>query len=164
VLVTTDPRLADAVAREVDRQLPTLPRQEYLRTSLGSAGLIVEAPDLAGALAFVNAYAPEHLSIMTADDWAVLAEIEHAGSVFLGPFAPESAGDYATGSNHILPTGGLARAYGALGVEAFGTWVQAQRVSRDGLARVRETVGVLARAEGLEAHRRAVEIRFEVAP
>ena len=164
MLVTTDPCLADAVEGEVARQLPTLPRQDHLRTSLASAGLIVEAPDLADALAFVNAYAPEHLSIVTADDEAVLAGIEHAGSVFLGPFAPESAGDYASGSNHILPTGGLARAYGALSVEAFGTWVQVQRVSREGLASLRETVGVLARAEGLEAHRRAVEIRFEAAP
>lgn len=161
VLVTTDPGLAEAVAREVARQLPTLPRQDYLRTSLASAGLLVEAPDLAAALEFVNAYAPEHLSVMVDAEAAVLAGLEHAGSIFLGPFAPESAGDYATGSNHILPTGGLARAYGPLGVETFGTWVQVQRVSRRGLADLRETVGTLALAEGLEAHRRAVEIRFE---
>lgn len=164
VLVTTDPSLADAVDREIDRQLPTLPRQDHLRTSLHSAGLLAEAPDLATALGFVNAYAPEHLSVVVADEATALAGIEHAGSVFLGSMAPESAGDYATGSNHILPTGRLARAHGALGVEAFGTWVQVQRVSREGLAGLRETVGVLARAEGLEAHRQAVEVRFEGVP
>ena len=164
VLVTTSRDLAQAVEREVDRQLPILPRQEHLRASLGSAGLIVEAANRADAVAFVNAYAPEHLSLVADDEPGLLATIDHAGSIFLGAYAPESAGDYATGSNHILPTGGLARAYGALGVEAFGTWVQVQRVSRDGLAGLRETVGVLARAEGLEAHRRAVEIRFEAAP
>ncbi len=164
VLVTTSRDLAQAVAGEVDRQLPTLPRQEHLRASLASAGLIVEATDVGDAVAFVNAYAPEHLSLVAGDEAGLLAAIDHAGSIFLGAYAPESAGDYATGSNHILPTGGLARAYGALGVEAFGTWVQVQRVNRDGLAGLRETVGVLARAEGLEAHRRAVEIRFEAAP
>ncbi len=164
VLVTTSRDLAQAVEGEVGRQLPTLPRQEHLRASLASAGLIVEAADRADAVAFVNAYAPEHLSLVAEDEPGLLAAIDHAGSIFLGAYAPESAGDYATGSNHILPTGGLARAYGALGVEAFGTWVQVQRVSRDGLAGLRETVGVLARAEGLEAHRRAVEIRFEAAP
>jgi histidinol dehydrogenase len=81
--------------------------------------------------------------------------------VFVGPYAPESAGDYATGANHVLPTGRLARSYGALGVEAFGKWVQVQRVSREGLASLRDTVGRVAQAEGLAAHRAAVEVRFE---
>lgn len=163
VLVTTDAGLIEAVEREVARQLPTLPRHAFLRTSLAAAGLLIEAPDLSAAIGFVNAYAPEHLSIVMADDVAVLGRLGHAGSVFLGAMAPESAGDYATGANHVLPTGRLARAFGALSVETFGTWVQVQRVSRDGLAGLRDTVGLLARAEGLEAHRRAVEIRFEAA-
>ena len=109
----------------------------------------------------MNDYAPEHLSIVVADTAAAFARIRHAGSVFLGPFAPESAGDYATGSNHVLPTGRLARAYGALSVEAFGKWLQVQAVDRAGLASIRETVAVVAEAEGLTAHRRAVDIRFE---
>ncbi len=87
--------------------------------------------------------------------------IRHAGSVFLGAYAPESAGDYATGSNHILPTARLARATGALGVESFGKFVQVQEVTRDGLAGIRGSVATVADAEGLTAHRRAVEIRFE---
>jgi histidinol dehydrogenase len=161
VLVTTSAALADEVQREVTRQLPTLPRQAQLGPSLSSAGVIVEAADIADALAFVNEYAPEHLSVVVADDEAALAAIRHAGSVFLGRYAPESAGDYATGSNHVLPTGRLARAYGALSVESFGKWLQVQRVTREGLAAVRDTVAIVAEAEGLSAHRRAVDIRFE---
>ncbi|HEX5466111.1 MAG TPA: histidinol dehydrogenase [Candidatus Limnocylindrales bacterium] len=163
VLVTTAPALVPAVVAEVERQLPSLPRHDLLRVSLGAAGLVVEAADIADALAFVDAYAPEHLSIVVADPAAAFARLRHAGSVFLGPYAPESAGDYATGSNHVLPTGRLARAYGALSVEDFGTWIQVQEVTREGLAAIRPTVAVVAEAEGLSAHRRAVDVRFEEA-
>ena len=161
VLVTPDPALADAVEAEIEHQLRGLPRRDHLRRSLATAGLVVEAADLDDALAFVNAYAPEHLSVVVADPAAAFARIRNAGSVFLGPYAPESAGDYATGSNHVLPTGRLARAYGALSVESFGKWVQVQTVTREGLAGVREAIAAVADAEGLTAHRRAVEIRFE---
>jgi histidinol dehydrogenase len=161
ILVTPSARLAASVELEVARQLPGLPRGEQLRASLGQAGLIVETAGLAEAIAFANDYAPEHLSVVVADDEEAFQAIRHAGSLFLGPYAPESAGDYATGSNHVLPTGRLARAYGALSVETFGRWLQVQRVTREGLASIRETVGVVAEAEGLTAHRRAVDIRFE---
>ncbi len=87
--------------------------------------------------------------------------LRHAGSLFLGGYSPEAAGDYATGSNHVLPTAGLARAYGALSVETFGRWMQVQRLTRDGLASIRDSVAVVADAEGLSAHRRAVDIRFD---
>jgi histidinol dehydrogenase len=126
LLVTTSSVLADAVEVEVERQLEALDRRRFLEASLGAAGLIVEADDLDEAIDFVNDYAPEHLSIVVADPAGAFARIRHAGSVFLGPFAPESAGDYATGSNHVLPTGRLARAYGALSVESFGKWLQVQ--------------------------------------
>ena len=89
-----------------------------------------------------------------------VAAIRNAGSVFVGPWAPESAGDYATGANHVLPTGGLARSCGPLAVESYGKFSQVQRISRDGLAAIRETIGTLAEAEGLLAHRDAVEVRF----
>ena len=89
-----------------------------------------------------------------------VARVRNAGSIFVGPWAPESAGDYATGANHVLPTGGLARSSDPLGVEAFGRWTQIQRVDRAGLAAIRDTVGRLATAEGLTAHRNAVEARF----
>jgi histidinol dehydrogenase len=163
VLVTTSPVLADAVDDEVARQMASLPREAYLRASLASAGLVLEAHGLDDALELVNDYAPEHLSIVVADAARALDGIRHAGSVFVGRYAPESAGDYASGSNHVLPTGRLARSSGALGVESFGKWVQVQEVTRDGLASIRASVAALAEAEGLEAHRRAVEIRFEEA-
>ncbi|MDQ3870584.1 MAG: histidinol dehydrogenase [Chloroflexota bacterium] len=165
VLVTTDAGLADAIEHEIARQLPALPRQPFLRSSLARAGLIVLAAGRGEAIEFVNAYAPEHLSIVVDDPEVALAGIRHAGSIFVGPFAPESAGDYATGANHVLPTGGLARSFGPLSVESFGKWLQVQHLTREGLAQVREVVAAVAEAEGLDAHRHAVEMRFgEPAP
>ena len=160
ILVTTDPAFADLVEAAIGRQLEGAARREILGRSLGSAGLVVLAPDRAAAIDFVNAYAPEHLTVVLADVEEAVGRLRHAGSLFVGPFAPESAGDYASGANHVLPTGGLARSSGALGVEAFGKFVQVQRIDRDGLAAIRDAVGAVARAEGLEAHREAVEIRF----
>ena len=116
------------------------------------------------ALAFADAFAPEHLSIQTADPRAHAAAVPSAGSVFLGHWSPHSAGDYATGANHVLPTGGLARAYGPLSVEDFGSWCQVQTLSREGLAAIRPTVAAIADAEGLSAHRASVDIRFEESP
>ncbi|MFN8518393.1 MAG: histidinol dehydrogenase [Chloroflexota bacterium] len=160
VLVVTDPAVGDAVQDQIDRQVPALARQDEIRTAL-SRGWLVEAHSIEEALAFADEYAPEHLSIAVADPDAALARLRHAGCVFVGGFSPEAAGDYASGSNHTLPTGGLARAYGGLAVEAFGRWMQVNRLSRDGLAAIRDSVGVVADAEGLAAHRRAVDIRFE---
>src|SRR5439155_23968319 len=110
---------------------------------------------------FVNAYAPEHLSVDVEPLEPTVERLRNAGSLFVGPWAPESAGDYATGANHVLPTGGLARSSGGLSVEAFGKFAQVQRIHRDGLASIRATIATLAAAEGLHAHRDAVEIRFE---
>jgi histidinol dehydrogenase len=160
ILVTTSARLADAVEREIDALLPRLERRDILARALASHGRITLAPDLDTAIAFVDAYAPEHLSIDVRDPDAAATRIRHAGSIFVGPWAPESAGDYATGANHVLPTGGLARSSDPLSVEAFGRYTQIQRVDERGLAAIRETVGRLAGAEGLTAHRNAVEARF----
>lgn len=164
ILVTTSRALADRVESEIDALLPLLERREILARSLADHGAIVLAPDLDRALAVVNAYAPEHLSIDVADLERAVAAVRHAGSVFVGPWAPESAGDYATGANHILPTGGLARACGPLGVEGFGHYVQIQRITPGGLAQIRRSVATLADAEGLGAHRHAIEARFRDAP
>ncbi|MFV2064300.1 MAG: histidinol dehydrogenase [Chloroflexota bacterium] len=161
LLVTTSPTLADEVEIEVARQLPSLPRRETLAASLGAAGTIVLADSVEDALAFADEYAPEHLSVVVADLDAALSRLSHAGSLFLGPWAAESAGDYAAGSNHVLPTAGAGRAYGALSVESFGRWMQVNRLTRDGLAAIAPAVAAVAEAEGLTAHRRAVEIRFE---
>ncbi len=164
ILVTTDARFADAVEAEVARQLGGAPRRSILERALADHGAIVVATDLDAAVRFVNAYGPEHLSVDVEPLEPTVARLRNAGSLFVGPWAPESAGDYATGANHVLPTGGLARACGPLSVEAFGKFVQVQRVSRDGLAAIRATIGTLAAVEGLLAHREAVEIRFRDEP
>ena len=161
ILVTTDPAFADAVEAAVAIRLERADRRAILSAALGDHGRIVLAPTVEAAVAFVNAYAPEHLSIDLEPLEPTVARIRNAGSLFVGPWAPESAGDYATGANHVLPTGGLARASGALSVDAYGKFVQVQRIDRVGLASIRETIGTLARVEGLLAHRDAVECRFD---
>jgi histidinol dehydrogenase len=164
ILVTTDPAFADAVEAAVAARLERASRHAILAVALTDHGRIVLAPTLETAVAFVNAYAPEHLSIDVEALEPTVALIRNAGSLFVGPWAPESAGDYATGANHVLPTGGLARASGALSVEAYGKFVQVQRIDRVGLAAIRETIGTLAEVEGLLAHRDAVECRFDDLP
>ena len=161
ILVTTNAAYADAVEAAVNVALAGAARRDILVAALRDHGLIAIAPTLDAAIAFINDYAPEHLSVDVEPLEPTIARLRNAGSIFAGPWAPESAGDYATGANHVLPTGGLARASGALAVEAYGKFSQIQRVTREGLAAIRETVGALAEAEGLLAHRNAVEIRFE---
>ena len=163
ILVTTDARTADAVEAAINRRLATEPRAGILERSLAEHGRIVLVPTLNAAIDFVNSYGPEHLSVelRDADLESTVSRISNAGSVFVGRWAPESAGDYATGANHVLPTGGLARASGALSVEQFGKFVQVQRLTRDGLASLAPTIRAIADAEGLHAHRAAVDVRFE---
>ena len=163
ILVTTDAAFADAVEAEVADQLADAPRgAPSSSASLGEHGRIVLAPDLDAAIAFANAYAPEHLSVDVEPLEPTVARLRNAGSLFVGPWAPESAGDYATGANHVLPTGGLARASGGLAVEAFGKFIQVQRLdARRPRGASATTIATLAEAEGLIAHRDAVEIRFE---
>ena len=161
VLVTTDPSLLDRVEAELDRLLPTLDRAGILEQALEDHGWAVVAEDLADAIAFANDYAGEHVSIATEHPEDVAKQVTAAGSVYIGRWAPESAGDYATGANHVLPTGGLAAACGPLSVEDFGSWRQEQHLTRDGLAAIADTITTLATAEGLTAHRLAAQIRFE---
>jgi histidinol dehydrogenase len=160
LLVTTDAAFAEQVLRAVGHWLATASRGAILERALGEHGRIVLAPTLDSAIDFVNAYAPEHLSVDVEPLEPTVARLRNAGSLFVGRWAPESAGDYATGANHVLPTGGLARASGGLSVEAFGKYTQIQRITHEGLASIRATVAVLAEAEGLMAHRNAIEARF----
>jgi histidinol dehydrogenase len=160
ILVTPDAGLPAAVEAEVAALLPKLERRSVLETALRDHGWIALAPDLAGAIAFANAYAPEHLSVAVADPEDAVERLTSAGSIFVGPWAPESAGDYATGANHVLPTGGLARSCGPLAVEAFGRFSQVQRIDLEGLQGIADTIRVLATAEGLTAHRNAVDARL----
>ena len=161
LLVTPDAELADAVEREVRRRLATASRRDILARALADHGRIVLVPDVPAGIEFVNGYGPEHLSVEVENLEAAVAAIRNAGSIFLGRWSPEAAGDYASGANHVLPTGGLARACGPLAVETFGKFNQVQRITREGLATLRPAIRTLAEAEGLLAHRDAVEIRFE---
>jgi histidinol dehydrogenase len=163
ILVTTNRTTADNVERALQRRLATEPRAAILERSLAEHGRIVLAPDLDAAIAFVNGYGPEHLSVELREEdlEPAVGRIRNAGSIFVGRWAPESAGDYATGANHVLPTGGLARSSGALSVELFGKFNQVQRLTRDGLARLAPAIRAIADAEGLHAHRAAVDVRFE---
>jgi histidinol dehydrogenase len=160
VLLTTSERVAVAVVAELQRQLAPLPTRSMVENSLERYGLIGVVDDLAQAVAFANEYAPEHLGLMTADNHAVLDGINNAGSVFLGPWSAQPAGDYAAGTNHVLPTGGFGAMYGPLSVESFGRKLQVQELTREGLAGLRTTVGTLATHEGLPGHRAAIETRF----
>ncbi|HUS16515.1 MAG TPA: histidinol dehydrogenase [Chloroflexia bacterium] len=160
VLLTTSAAVAEAVCDALVRQLEGLPTRAMVQQSLARYGLIALVDSLEQAVAFSNEYAPEHLGIMTADPQAVLAGIVNAGSVFLGPWSAQPAGDYAAGTNHVLPTGGAGAMYGPLSVESFGRKLQVQELSASGLAGLRSTVGTLATSEGLPGHRAAIEARF----
>ncbi len=164
ILVTTAAAFADAVEAEVRSRLASATRRAILEQALGDHGRIALAPDLDTAIDFVNAYGPEHLSVDVEPLEATVERLRNAGSLFVGPWAPESAGAYAPGANPVLPTGGRARSSGGLAVESYGKFVQVQRITREGLASIRETVTTLADAEGLHAHRDAVLARFDGDP
>jgi histidinol dehydrogenase len=158
VLLTTSKRLAAAVAKEVERQLATLPTAAVARQAIDRNSAIVLVRSLDEAVELADRFAPEHLSI---PDAALLAKVNHAGSVFVGPFSPEAAGDYASGPNHVLPTNGAARMRGGLSVTDFVKVISVQELSQRALARMTPAITTLARAEGLEAHARSVEVRRE---
>ncbi len=158
VLATPSQRLARATLQELERQLARLPRQELARRAL-QQGVCLITRNLNEALDIANRYAPEHLILMV-QDWEGLAErVKHAGSVFLGYLTPEVLGDYASGTNHVLPTGGTARAYSGISVESFIHWITFQQADRKGLRLLGPTVELLATAERLHAHARAVSLR-----
>ena len=155
LLVSDSPALLDEVQRQVELQLTSLPRAQIARQSLAHARLIaVDALDTAFAIS--NQYAPEHLILALREPASGLARVRRAGSIFLGDHAPESLGDYCSGTNHVLPTNGAARAYSGLAVSAFQTSISVQSVTAQGLALIGPCAVTLARAEGLEAHAQAV--------
>jgi len=158
LLVTPSPRLAKAVAAEIDKQLRDLPRTNPAWKSLKLAGAILVAPSLEAAIRFANRVAPEHLSVPDAHK-KLTEKLSEAGSVFLGPWSAQPIGDYASGTNHVLPTSGWARARGGLSVADFVKCSSTQEISRAGLRSLAPVVTAMARAEGLEAHARAVEVR-----
>lgn len=159
ILVCTAPGFALRVAGCIAARVPGLARREILAASLAATRLIT-VPDLATAVAISEAYAPEHLVIETRAPRELLARITTAGSVFLGAWSPEPMGDYCSGTNHVLPTYGYARAYGGLSVQDFMRGMTVQELTADGLRALGPTAVTLARLEGLDAHAAAVEVRL----
>jgi histidinol dehydrogenase len=159
LLVTDSSQLAAAVIADLARLAPLSPRAAILERSLAESRIIL-VENLDRAVALSNEYAPEHLILNTADAQERAAQVRNAGSVFIGPWTPESLGDYCSGTNHVLPTYGWARSHGALGVGDFMRRMTFQQASREALARVGPTAETLAAVEGLEAHRMAVRSRL----
>lgn len=158
LLVTTSENLLAAVQAELVKQLAALPRKELAAKALeNSTAVLVKEID--EAIALVNEYAAEHLIISCKEDEAVAEKIVNAGSVFLGNYSPESVGDYASGTNHTLPTNGFAKAYSGVSVDSFVKKVTYQKLTSDGLAKIADTVMLMASAEGLDAHANAVKVR-----
>lgn len=159
LLLSDSESLIHAVEQELEIQLQALPRMDFARKSLGNSYAIL-LKDLNEALNWSNAYAPEHLILAVADPDKWASKVTDAGSVFLGHFTPESAGDYASGTNHTLPTGAYARAYSGVSLDSFLKKITFQQISPAGLAQLAPTIITMARAEGLEAHAKAVEFRI----
>lgn len=161
VLLPTSAHLLSAVQSEIADQLQSLPRREIAAASIAKSAVIL-TETLDQAIELANVYAPEHLSIQTKKPELILAEIRNAGSVFLGRYSPETVGDYCSGTNHVLPTSGSARVQGGVSMRTFQKIVTVQKLSKEGLQNLRDTAMLLARTEQLEAHARAVDIRFSV--
>jgi histidinol dehydrogenase len=162
ILVTTSPDIAEKVAIKLKENLPNLERSEIVRQALSNAAILV-ASSLEEAFAFSNLYAPEHLEVVVQNAFSQLSSIQNAGSIFLGPYSPIPAGDYATGPNHVLPTGGSARAFSGLSTDSFLKKMTFQQLTPEALSDLAQTVTTLAKAEGLPAHAKTIEIRQQVA-
>lgn len=158
ILVTTEIEFLEKVEKEVQRQLAGLPRKEIAKMALNHSRLIV-LKNLEECMELVNEYAPEHLILCLENYMKYAAQVSNAGSVFLGNYSPESAGDYASGTNHTLPTNGYAKAYSGVNVDSFMKKITFQEISREGLQKLAPVIQVMAEYEQLDAHRRAVEVR-----
>lgn len=160
--VTDDEALAEEIIAETERQIEDCEREEIIEAALeNEASGVFLARSMSEAALFAEEYAVEHLSIFAADEEQLLDRIDSAGSVFLGPYSPVAAGDYASGPNHVLPTGGNAKRVGGLSVETFLRSSTVQRLDEDSLDAIADTITTLAHTEGLDAHARSVERRFE---
>ncbi|MEZ8631179.1 histidinol dehydrogenase [Vibrio lentus] len=160
VLVTPSPVIADQVTDAVQKQLKELSRATIAQQALASS-LIIIAESITQAIAISNFYGPEHLIVQTKNPRELLPLLDNAGSIFLGDWSPESAGDYASGTNHVLPTYGYTKTYSSLGLADFSKRMTVQELTADGLQGLAPTVVTMAEAEGLDAHKRAVTIRIE---
>ena len=160
ILITTSEELINAVQEEVEKQLSVLPRKEITEKSLSHSKLILVS-SIDEAIEMSNEYAPEHLIIETKDYMHVAERIVNAGSVFLGPYTPESAGDYASGTNHTLPTNGYAKAYSGVNLDSFTRKITFQEITREGIMNIGPTIETMAANEFLDAHKNAVTVRLK---
>lgn len=160
LLLTSSEYLAIKCREEIDRQLAELSRKRELDGALRNSRIVV-LENLEQAVEMANEYAPEHLIIVTENPWGIADKIKAAGSVFIGNYSPESAGDYASGTNHTLPTGGWARSQGGISTDSFCRTITYQELTREGLSNLSRTIETMALAEGLEAHCKAVRVRME---
>ncbi|ETZ10580.1 hypothetical protein AJ90_17015 [Vibrio parahaemolyticus M0605] len=158
--MTPSPIIADQVTDAVQRQLKALSRADIAQKALASS-LIIISESITQAVSISNYYGPEHLIVQTKNPRELLPLLDNAGSIFLGDWSPESAGDYASGTNHVLPTYGYTRTYSSLGLADFSKRMTVQELSAEGLQNLAPTVVTMAEAEGLDAHKRAVTIRVE---
>lgn len=157
ILLTTSKRLAAQVAKEIERQLQTLSTAPVARKAIDKNSAIIVTRTLDEAVELSNDFAPEHLAIHHEE---LIPKIQHAGSIFVGPFSPEAAGDYASGPNHVLPTNGVARLRGGLSAADYVKVISVQKLNSSALKKIAPAITTLARAEGLEAHARSVEVRL----
>jgi len=160
VLVTTDEGFGSSVLAEINTQVAALPREAVAQKALDNSRIIV-LPDTVSCIEFSNGYAPEHLIIATADADALAEKVTNAGSVFIGKYSCESAGDYASGTNHTLPTNGYARTYSGVSLDSFVKKITFQKITAQGLQNIGPAIEAMAAAEQLQAHKNAVTIRLK---
>ncbi len=160
ILVSTSKNLIQSVASEIEKQLPELQRKDIaIKAIENSKSILVE--NKREALALINEYGPEHFIVCTEDDDFFVDRIINAGSVFIGNYTPESAGDYASGTNHTLPTNGYTKAYSGVNLDAFTKSITFQKISKEGIQNIGKSIEIMAAAEGLQAHKNAVTLRLK---
>jgi histidinol dehydrogenase len=160
ILVSTSQELIASVSEELDKQIQDLPRQVIAKKAIDNSKMIYVEND-ATALELINEYGPEHFIICTENEDFYVDNIQNAGSVFIGNYTPESAGDYASGTNHTLPTNGFSKAYSGVNLDSFLKSMTFQKITKEGILNIGETIELMAEAEGLQAHKNAVTIRLK---
>jgi histidinol dehydrogenase len=159
-LVSTSKELIQKVSEEIEKQILVLPRVEIAQKAISNSKSIFVEND-AIALELINEYGPEHFIVCTNDNDFYIDNIENAGSVFIGNYTPESAGDYASGTNHTLPTNGFSKAYSGVNLDSFTKSITFQKITKEGIKTIGNAIELMAAAEGLQAHKNAVSIRLK---
>lgn len=160
ICVATNKKLGDEIKKEVEIQLEALPRKDVAKQALNNSSLII-SKDIDLTIEFINSYGPEHLIVATKNTSDIISRVNNAGSVFIGNYTPESAGDYASGTNHTLPTSGYAKAYSGVNLDTFIKKITFQEISKEGIQNLGSTIEIMAEAELLQAHRNAVTLRLK---